>query len=324
MYSFLFIKKNSMVTTQGFAHTIWLIVLCFVPYVTLSCENGVEKTTVGNLTIGVYNLSSLNCTWKTGRHTSKDTQYFLYLQNRKGEQRECPYYTSNEDGQHVACHFPHVTINADKVALYLKVLINKSRTEFYNKTDVVLYEYERLGPPQNITVNCSSGHPSECRVQWMYPPHSRNLPSAALSGCFEYAIKDETRNTTTCTTKEYYICSGDVKHTLKLRARGGKYCPISKMSGEWSDPIVFGTEPNRFPTLPFVCAVLGTIITILLLVFLCKRYNIWQTLAAPIPQPKIILYQDEKNMEKAYLDPVATADEKITVFEVITDSCKKA
>ncbi|XP_066478245.1 granulocyte-macrophage colony-stimulating factor receptor subunit alpha-like [Tiliqua scincoides] len=291
---------------------MWLLVLSCVSLVDLSHEESMKQTSVTNLSCVLYHVTAMNCTWNTGLNPPEE--YFLYL-NFNQKEEECPNSIPNEHGQHI-CHIDYVSPDKESVTATLKKLVNQSWVPFFTK-DFKLYEIEILRPPQNITVSCNE-KTSECIVKWSHPPNKRNVSSES---CFVYEIKDEAGNTVKGITDTYKVYPADQKHTLQIRA-SGKYCTITNRKGEWSERIEFGYDPNTFPTIYLILVVFGTIVTILGLFILCKRLRIWQKLTDPIPQPNLILDPDE-NTGKAWVDLTQTADEKITLVEEMTSSCKK-
>ncbi|KAJ7319654.1 hypothetical protein JRQ81_019165 [Phrynocephalus forsythii] len=180
---------------------------------------------------------------------------------------------------------------------------------------------EKIGPPQNITVTCQEM--PYCTVRWKAPPTSRNVPNT----CLKYQIKDEIRNTPdnvyAATTSKNY--SNSVRYKLRIRTDNNSLCPVAKEFGEWSEPIEFGTDPPSFHLMHLILAGLATALGILLLFCICKRCLAWQNLHGPIPQPKDLYLQCEKNVGKAWMDLISTAapNENITVVEEVTTNCKR-
>ncbi|XP_061482995.1 granulocyte-macrophage colony-stimulating factor receptor subunit alpha-like isoform X2 [Rhineura floridana] len=302
-----------MVTILGIAHMSWLTMFCSIFYVTFAHEQGLEGTSAENFSCVVYtvHISSMNCTWNAGRSAPKDTQCFLYLKydniEHNGEEIECPHYISNNLGRHVGCHFPKVTVNKDKVTLRVTGSSKESPIQISDH-EVRLYKYEKLAPPQDITVNCDEQ--PLCKVEWKAPPSAIKAPH---DYCFKYEIKKPKGETHECYPKGQ-------KYILRLRA-AGQYCTIAVGWSDWSQPIEFGTDPNPFPALPLLLVAFGTILIILFLIFIYKRFHIWELLVVKVPQPKDILWQNE-NMENVWVDPIPAGDEKITVVEDIGVSCK--
>ncbi|XP_077199468.1 granulocyte-macrophage colony-stimulating factor receptor subunit alpha-like isoform X2 [Paroedura picta] len=285
-----------------------------------------DGTSVENFSCVLYNVSSLNCTWNAGRNAPEDVQYFLYLKYREvssgidGKKRECPHYISNVLGRHIACHVPKITFESteDIYYIYVNGSSQKSQIRYYDAL-LKLCHHERIGPPQTITQNCSKLS-SKCIVQWTPPITNEKCC------CLCYEIKDETENTTESIHDNYKSFDVDQRHVVMIRSfkRSFDFTVYS----EWSEPIIldFLSQPNLFPTINLVLIAVGTILMILILAFLCKRYRIWHKLTLPVPQPKDLFQQYSKNMEKELVDPIPTVhepDEKITVIEEVTDSFKK-
>ncbi|XP_070606994.1 interleukin-5 receptor subunit alpha-like [Erythrolamprus reginae] len=303
-----------MVTILRFSHMSWLIVFWSTLHVTFPKEEDMNGTSVENFDCIVrsytFKNSTMNCTWNAGKNAPPDTQYFMYLAYDKATDNECPYYISNTLGRHIGCYFPDVIASKD----YVNITVNGSSiaSPIQSYADkFLLFKKELFRPPQNITVDYKS--PLYYRVQWEPPPDSRKLGSR----CFVYQMKDERRNTTIPVMEKTYNFTKPAKYILRIRALKRLGCPISKKNGEWSEPIEFGTDPDTFPTLPIVFAAIGTIVIIVLLTLICKRNHIWEKLTDPVPQPKDIMWQHEKNVEK-WVTPVPIAGESITVVEEMT------
>ncbi|XP_039176176.1 interleukin-5 receptor subunit alpha-like [Crotalus tigris] len=260
----------------------------------------------------IFKNPTMNCTWNAGTNAPSDTQYFMYLAYHKATDNECPHYISNMHRRHIGCYFPDVIVNKYRVNITVNGSSTKSPIQSY-VDDFRLYKKEQLQPPQNITVDYKS--PLYYRIQWEPPPSSRKVGRE----CFEFQIKDECRNTVmNVTGKTYFNFAKPAKYILRIRTIGHTVCTISKeMNGEWSEPIEFGTDPDTFPTLPLVFAALGTMLIIMLLTLICKRNHIWEKLTDPVPQPKDIMWQHEKNVEK-WVTPVPIGGESITVVEEMT------
>ncbi|XP_034971513.2 granulocyte-macrophage colony-stimulating factor receptor subunit alpha-like [Zootoca vivipara] len=311
--------KISMVPNIGFAHMSCLTVFCSVFFFTFVNNQGLEGTSAENLSCVIYTVrvTSMDCTWEAGRNISKDVQYFLYLIYHKndGEEMECPQYKSNELGRHVGCHFPNVKVPENHITLRVNGSSEESLVQPLDQ-QFWPFDHEKLAPPQNITWNCHE-QPWGCKVQWKPPPCALKDNS---DYCFKYEIRDEIRGqiSTLQQTHQNYTIRG--KYSLRLRA-AGQYCPIGTQWSDWSKPIVFGADPNPFPTVLLILVVLGTVITILLLILIWKRFHIWRCLTFPVPQPKDVLWQYEN--VKTWVDPTPAADEKITVVEEMNCELQK-
>ncbi|XP_015673968.1 interleukin-5 receptor subunit alpha [Protobothrops mucrosquamatus] len=304
-----------METILGFSHMSWLVVLCSTLHVAFQKEKGMNGTSVENFSCIVRSYTfknpTMNCTWNAGTNAPPDTQYFMYLAYHKATDNECPHYISNMRRRHIGCYFPDVIVNKYRVNITVNGSSTKSPIQSY-VDDFRLYKKEQLRPPQNITVDYKS--PLYYRIQWEPPPSSRKVERE----CFEFQIKDEWNTVMNVTGKTYFDFAKPAKYILRIRTIGHTMCTISKeMNGEWSKPIEFGTDPDTFPTLPLVFAALGTMLIIVLLTLICKRNHIWEKLTDPVPQPKDIMWQHEKNVQK-WVTPVPIGGESITVVEEMT------
>ncbi|XP_054829353.1 granulocyte-macrophage colony-stimulating factor receptor subunit alpha-like [Eublepharis macularius] len=284
-----------------------------------------DGTAAENFSCVLSNVSFLSCTWNAGRNAPEDVQYFLYQKYSKnhGEQKtECPHYIKNAFGRHIACHIPKISIDQVNNIYYFKVngSSNKSQIRYYDER-LTLCSHEKLGAPQNIITNCSEPL-LKCRIQWTPPQNNYNC------GIPSYEIKDETENTTYYESSNYKDITVKEKHILQIRMRKTVNVPRTHLYGDWSEQIILDLPPKPIPPsiITLICVALGTILLILSLVFVCKRYHIWHKLTNPVPQPKNLFQQYSKNTEKEWVDSLPAAhepDEKITFIEEVTDSFKK-
>ncbi|CAI5772183.1 interleukin-5 receptor subunit alpha-like [Podarcis lilfordi] len=229
-----------MVATLGFADTVRLIVLLYsIFYRTFAQEEGPEGTSAENLSCVIYtvHVTSMDCTWEVGRNAPNDVQYFLnliYFEN-DGESIECPQYKNNELGRHVGCHFPNMKVPENHITLQVTGSSKESPIQTLDH-QAWPFDYEKLAPPQCITVNCRELL-LYCKVEWKPPPTA----TTNADYCFKYQIKDELRNgiITKKTGETYHLFLKDKEYILKLRA-AGQYCTVGEEWSDWSELIKFG------------------------------------------------------------------------------------
>ncbi|XP_019384949.1 PREDICTED: granulocyte-macrophage colony-stimulating factor receptor subunit alpha-like isoform X1 [Crocodylus porosus] len=271
---------------------------------------GMNGTSVENFSCTVYNRSFMNCTWNAGRNAPKDTQYFLYQQFSKSEDEiECQQYIKDAHGRHTGCIFQQVD-RRNQVYFLVNGSSTESEIQFYDEY-IKLYKTEILPPPLHITVKCVED-PPHCTVQWEEPfEHNR---------CFEYEIDIQSKenevdpnkgnkvppiivNQETYTFENFNVKK---KYLLQIRARSNT-CLLSEKWGEWSKPVEFGFNEEYLSslTITLIFIALGTILVVLFVCFLCKRYCNLKKIFSPVPQPRNkfnTLLFDEQPMQKEYED----------------------
>ncbi|XP_039376655.1 granulocyte-macrophage colony-stimulating factor receptor subunit alpha-like isoform X3 [Mauremys reevesii] len=311
-------------------HTLYSAAGRFIP-------QGMNGTSVENFSCVIYNISFMNCTWKAGRNAPEDTQYFLFWgYSKKEDVQECPHYIRDSPGRHIACSFQDVKDIKEEVYFLVNGSSNESEIQFYDEY-IDLYEIEKLTPPLNITVSCSEDR-AECIVQWKWPQLSHLERNG--DGCFKYQIDIRNKKTnanpkescnecptvpgTSFTFQNYNVKE---KYTLQIRAKGYN-CLISQNWGEWSEPIEFGMDGNPddavlIYTIVLLLIALGTILVVLVIFFLCKRYCSLKKMFSPVPQPKNKfgeLFQiSDKYIQREWMDlpPTKYETEEITTVEEI-------
>ncbi|XP_014377103.2 granulocyte-macrophage colony-stimulating factor receptor subunit alpha-like [Alligator sinensis] len=285
---------------------------------------GMNGTSVENFSCMIYNLSFMNCTWNAGRNAPKDTQYFLYQQFSKSKDEiECQHYIKDAHGRHTGCIFQQVDKHSE-----VYFLVNGSSTEseiqFYDEY-VEPYKTEILPPPLNITVKCVED-PPRCIVQWKEP--------FKHNSCLEYEINIQSKGNEVDPNKgskdppiivdqETYTFENfnvKKKYLLQIRAHSNA-CLLSEKWGEWSKPVEFGSEEYMSSlTITLIFIALGTILVVLFVCFLCKRYCNLKKIFSPVPQPRNkfnILLLDEQPMQKDYVDTeIKYESEEIEIIAV--------
>ncbi|NWS55635.1 CSF2R factor, partial [Chunga burmeisteri] len=199
----------------------------------------------------------MNCTWQAGRDAPRDTQYFLYWQNsREDEKMECELYVKDENGRNIGCRFQNVRIETEKAYFLVNGSSKDSLIQFYDEY-IQLYEIEKLMPPSNITVSCDEIK-NDCIIQWQRPQISHSNKDK----CFRYEIniKYKVRGISSPTfnintydrgnSHTFQRSNTRKKYLLKMRTAGCA-CFVSSAWGEWSGPLEFGkNKPMPWATLP--------------------------------------------------------------------------
>ncbi|XP_009703033.1 PREDICTED: granulocyte-macrophage colony-stimulating factor receptor subunit alpha-like, partial [Cariama cristata] len=252
---------------------------------------GMNGSAIENFSCVIYNISLMNCTWQAGRDAPGDTQYFLYWQNsREDEKMECELYIKDENGRNIGCRFQNVRIETEKAYFLVNGSSKDSLIQFYDEY-IQLYKIEILTPPLNVTAKCT-GDSAGCTITWQPPltSHVENIK------CFLYEIsiqnKDEPKEEKKdpppkVRNNSYKFQNYDEKkkYILKIRARG-KNCLVSSNWGEWSKPIEFGQGKDYSIFMILFLIALGTISVTVLQYCLFKRYCSCKSIFSSIPQPR--------------------------------------
>ncbi|XP_010283085.1 PREDICTED: granulocyte-macrophage colony-stimulating factor receptor subunit alpha-like, partial [Phaethon lepturus] len=101
---------------------------------------GMDGSAIENFSCVLYNVSLMNCTWQAGRDAPGDTQYFLYWQNsRDDDKMECELYIKDENGRNMGCRFQNVRIGTEKAYFLVNGSSKDSLIQFYDEY-IELYE----------------------------------------------------------------------------------------------------------------------------------------------------------------------------------------
>ncbi|VCW91062.1 unnamed protein product [Gulo gulo] len=259
-----------------------------IPETLVYANSGGNGTAAQNFSCFIYNANFMNCSWAKGRAAPDDVQYFLYIRDsRKRRERECPYYIE-DSGTHVGCHLEDLS----GLTSYNYFLVNgtSQRTGIQFFDSVLSWKkIEIYSPPNNISVLCNKSH---CLIRWEKPKTRYSLSNME----FKYQLDIQRKVSGLCPKQDIIEVPGNLennynfpspeprpKHTVKIRTSDAR---IQKW-GAWSQPIEFGSEETAPSLVPiYALVVLGTLITVLTLGCLLKRFLASQTLFPPIPRIK--------------------------------------
>ncbi|NXX64003.1 CSF2R factor, partial [Scopus umbretta] len=95
---------------------------------------GLDGSAIENFSCVIYNVSLMNCTWQAGRNAPGDTQYFLYWQNsRDNNKTECELYIKGENGRNTGCRFKNVRIEIERAYFLVNGSSKDSLIQFYDE-----------------------------------------------------------------------------------------------------------------------------------------------------------------------------------------------
>ncbi|XP_069493080.1 interleukin-5 receptor subunit alpha-like [Ambystoma mexicanum] len=243
---------------------------------------GMNGTAAENVTCVACNTSSMNCTWTVGINAPDDTQYRLSLMQAE-KVEECHHYQKDSLGREIACRFHDLKIHLlNEIYILMEGRSNKSKIQFF---DEWFTASEVLNPPSNITVHLDA---RKLTVEWKQPRTSY----AIRSHCFKYEISIKDKVYSPMSHLESFTLPIETfkageKYILKMRAKGDS-CGNSENWGEWSVSKEFGIPgEGSFDRLLTIGGTLVALsVAVLLLICVCKRYNVKQKMWPPIPQPK--------------------------------------
>ncbi|XP_045851556.1 granulocyte-macrophage colony-stimulating factor receptor subunit alpha-like isoform X3 [Meles meles] len=259
-----------------------------IPETLVYANSGGNGTAAQNFSCFIYNANFMNCSWTKGRAAPDDVQYFLYIRDsKKRREIECPHYI--EDWRtHVGCHLEDLS----GLTSYNYFLVNgtSQRTGIQFFDSVLSWKkIEIYSPPNNISVLCNESH---CLIHWEKPKTRFKLSNMEFKYQLDIQRKSNKENSENQPIEvpgnwenSYNFPSPEPrpKHTVKIRTSDAR---IQKW-GAWSQPIEFGSEETAPSLVPiYALVVLGTLITVLTLGCLLKRFLASQTLFPPIPRIK--------------------------------------
>ncbi|XP_053436117.1 granulocyte-macrophage colony-stimulating factor receptor subunit alpha isoform X2 [Nycticebus coucang] len=286
---------------------------------------GGEGTAAQNFSCVIYDVEFMNCSWAKGPAAPLDVQYFLYIRDSKRErERECPGYIQ-DSGTHVGCHLK----NLSGLTFYNYFLLNgTSHVAGIQFFDSVLStkKIERYSPPASVTIHCNVSH---CLVRWEEPRTRQTLSHRD----FRYQLDIQRKNIPPGSRNSLINVSGDLenkysfpssepraKHIVKVRAANAR----NPQWSAWSQPVEFGSEDPEHSLLHiYVLVVVGTLVCVLLLTFLFKRFLRTHRLFAPIPKIKDKWSSNHQvTWEDLTPGPGKTNDEEVLTVEEVTAPSK--
>uniref|UniRef100_A0A2K6R409 Colony stimulating factor 2 receptor subunit alpha n=1 Tax=Rhinopithecus roxellana TaxID=61622 RepID=A0A2K6R409_RHIRO len=247
-------------------------------------NSGREGTAARNFSCFIYDVDFMNCTWARGPTAPRDVQYFLYIQNSKRREIQCPYYIE-DSGTHVGCHLGNLSGLTSRNYFLVNGTSQEIGIQFFDSL-LDTKKIERFNPPGNVTVRCNTTH---CLVRWKQPRTYQKLSYLD----FQYQLDVHRKNTQPGTENLPINVSGDLenrynfpssepraKHAVKIRAADVRILNWSS----WSEATEFGSDDRNPSSVHiYVLLILGTLVCGLVFGFLFKRV---QRLFPPVPQIK--------------------------------------
>ncbi|XP_043548275.1 interleukin-13 receptor subunit alpha-2-like isoform X3 [Chiloscyllium plagiosum] len=240
---------------------------------------GDQETLAFNFSCVLYNHSTMNCTWNSGRQAANDTQYKMYYR-QNDVTLQCTHYM-DVDGKK-GCHIEPGTVDVEENILICVNGSNSSRTiqQYYTEFDP--QEYEVYNPPVNLEVL------PNLTVKWDMPPaYDINIHCFA----FELNVTDLDQGRTelfTCRYETKYVLvniNPTTRHSVKVRMKL-KYCKETKFWSNWSNEDFI--EPVQMFNVYWMLIILAVLVMVvgLILMLAFKSYSMLELVLKPIPSPQ--------------------------------------
>ncbi|XP_072283884.1 granulocyte-macrophage colony-stimulating factor receptor subunit alpha-like isoform X2 [Pyxicephalus adspersus] len=256
-----------------------------------SNPEGKNNTAAENLQCYVYHVSIINCSWTVGREAPNDTQYqlaFRQTQHPQGIQQRvyvaCENYSKDSFGRQVGCILKSPKLRFD-ASVYVQLVgsSNETSIQFIDRV-FKLDNFVILDPPRNISLIY---HPNELKITWETP----ETYSKRGNHFFTYSVningEEHITGEQSFITQNLHL---NKKVNVSVRAKW-RYDNTSMWS-RWSESHVEEDDSLRFTSFHLLLA-LGSIsfVIIMLLIFLCQRFQIRKRLFPQIPKPSENIFE---------------------------------
>lgn len=244
-------------------------------------NSGTPRAGAENLTCWVHDVDFLSCSWVVGPAAPADVQYDLYLNNPNShEQYRCLRYKTDARGTQIGCRFDDIA-RLSRGSQSSHILVRgRSAAVSIPCTDKFVFfsQIERLTPP-NMTGECNETHSF---MHWKMKSHFNRK--------FRYELRIQKRMQPVRTEQVRDTTSFQLPnpgtYTVQIRARETVYEFLSA----WSTPQRFecdqeeGASSRAWRTSLLIA--LGTLLALLCVFLICRRYLVMQRLFPRIPHMK--------------------------------------
>uniref|UniRef100_A0A8D2F5E5 Interleukin 3 receptor subunit alpha n=1 Tax=Theropithecus gelada TaxID=9565 RepID=A0A8D2F5E5_THEGE len=240
-------------------------------------NSGMPRAGAENLTCWVHEVDFLSCSWVVGPAAPADVQYDLYLNNPNShEQHRCLHYKTDARGTRIGCRFDDIA-GLSRGSQSSHILVRgRSTAVSIPCTDKFVFFSQIGDPPTSASQSAEVTGMSH---------HARPLfPSL-------FSFKPQVRDTTS------FQLPNPGTYTVQIRARETVYEFLSA----WSTPQRFecdqeeGVSSRAWRTSLLIA--LGTLLALLCVLLICRRYLVMQRLFPRIPHMKDPIgdtFQDDK------------------------------
>ncbi|XP_072870012.1 interleukin-3 receptor subunit alpha isoform X2 [Chlorocebus sabaeus] len=243
-------------------------------------NTGMPRAGAENLTCWVHDVDFLSCSWAAGPAAPADVQYDLYLNNPNHEQHRCLHYKTDARGTQIGCRFEDIA-RLSRGSQSSHILVRGRSAAFSIPcTDKFVFfsEIETLTPP-NMTGECNETHSF---MHWEMRSHFNRK--------FRYQLRIQKRMQPVRTEQVRDTTSFQLPnpgtYTVQIRAQETMY----EFSSAWSTPQRFECEQKEGASLrawrTSLLIALGTLLALLCVFLICRRYLVMQRLFPPIPHMK--------------------------------------
>ncbi|XP_049727843.1 interleukin-3 receptor subunit alpha isoform X1 [Elephas maximus indicus] len=232
-----------------------------------------------NLTCWIHDVDFLECSWAVGKAAPWDVQYHLYLiETPNYEEWACGHYTTDMRGIHTGCHFDNISRLKNH---HHHFVVNGTSEGFIipcTEIFATLSEIEILAPP-SLSGRCNKSY---SLMEWNMSSHF------IWDFIYELQIQKGTDpthlNTPIVTDKNSHELVNPGTYVARIRAKNN----FGNTWSGWSPPRSFECDKDgSLGIWPATLSIaLGTLLTILLVVLLCRRFSVIQKIFPPIPQMK--------------------------------------
>ncbi|XP_063458110.1 interleukin-3 receptor subunit alpha isoform X3 [Pan paniscus] len=262
-------------------YTVQVVNPPFSTWILFPENSGKPRAGAENLTCWIHDVDFLSCSWAVGPAAPADVQYDLYLNvaNRR-QQYECLHYKTDAQGTRIGCRFDDISrLSSGSQSSHILVR-GRSAAFGIPCTDkfVVFSQIEILTPP-NMTAKCNKTHSF---MHWKMRSHFNRK--------FRYELQIQKRMQPVITEQVRDRTSFQLlnpgTYTVQIRARERVYEFLSA----WSTPQRFecdqGEGANTRAWRTSLLIALGTLLALVCLFLICRRYLLIQRLFPRIPHMK--------------------------------------
>ncbi|XP_025229126.1 interleukin-3 receptor subunit alpha [Theropithecus gelada] len=250
-------------------------------------NSGMPRAGAENLTCWVHEVDFLSCSWVVGPAAPADVQYDLYLNNPNShEQHRCLHYKTDARGTRIGCRFDDIA-GLSRGSQSSHILVRgRSTAVSIPCTDKFVF-FSQIG---SLIMGSIMGH----RIPYGSYHESWDPPQPWVMGAsirMQPVRTEQVRDTTS------FQLPNPGTYTVQIRARETVYEFLSA----WSTPQRFecdqeeGVSSRAWRTSLLIA--LGTLLALLCVLLICRRYLVMQRLFPRIPHMKDPIgdtFQDDK------------------------------
>ncbi|KAM6151190.1 interleukin-3 receptor subunit alpha [Rhynchocyon petersi] len=327
------VTNYTITVTSGPQFSTWLLypepgcpnIVILSPSVLASPEGKLRGASATNLSCWIHHVDFLDCSWAVGPAAPVDIQYHLFFRKPFNYKNwTCEQYSSDARGIHTGCSFQGLShLNPH---FYQFVVTGRSEVGPVACTEKSfnIWNIEILPAPE-LTGKCNASHSV---LEWTPVSHfigelcyelliqrgpglsqTEKVSVHVLCGVNGMAPEARTLEVLTVLTRKVqvrhtcsYVLVNPGTHTVQIRAKDSMGLSWSP----WSTPRHFECDQAQERGLQAwhvaLCVVLGTMLLVLLLALLFRRFSVMQRLFPPIPGMK------DSVRDLAHMDKLATWD----------------